>query len=186
MKTRIRGACDSFFFYQLLLPITPRSVTSLATAKRVANACKFGMEATYGVVFWPVTLQEVVNFEGIVHHHGVPGGGAGIHLCWDPSTSDFDELVYKTMSYTRFLQTKRIYKLCNNYASPRQKGAGYNPTYKFDKIYNMQIFNINWLSEKACDNLCSDKSMYHFGGYGEAGMGLIFLIIDKPGIAKGG
>jgi hypothetical protein len=127
-----------------------------------------------------VTLQEVVNFEGIVHRHGVRGGGAGIILRWDPSASDLDELVYKTMLYTR------AYKLCNNYTAPKQKDADYNPAYKFDKVYNTQIFNINWLSEKARDDLCGDESTYGFGGYGEAGTRLILLIVGKPGISKGG
>jgi hypothetical protein len=33
------------------------------------------MDGTYGKVFWPVTLQEEVNFERIVPRHGVRGGG---------------------------------------------------------------------------------------------------------------
>jgi hypothetical protein len=134
-KTGIQGECDSLFFYQLLLPICDSKknyITGDSQKGFFANispminlyTCKFGMDGTYGKVFQPVTLQEVVNFEGIVHHHGVRGGGAGIHLCWDPSASDFDELVYKTMSYTMFLQIKRTYTLCNNYTAPKQKDAG--------------------------------------------------------------
>ena len=49
------------------------------------------------------------------------------------------------------------------------------------------LTSIGWLTKKACDDLYINRSTYGFGGYGEAGTGLILLIIIfKPGVTKGG
>jgi hypothetical protein len=129
--------------------------------------------------------QRLVKFDGIVHWHSLRGGGPGIHLCWDPTDSDYDDCVYKAMSHTRFLQLKRLYKLNNNFLAPKRNQPGYDPAYKYNMIYKTSIYSIIWVTQKAGFDQCGNKTTWGFGGYGEASSGLV-RIMGKPGITKGG
>jgi hypothetical protein len=196
-KARMKD-CDALFFYQLLFPIgdPKRSgvkddgrmpyYTDVTNFTNIYGASEFGMAGTYGHKFKPVTLEEVVRFDGIVHRHGVRGGGPGIHLRWDPTDSDYDDTVYNVMSHTRFLQIKRMYKLNNNFTAPKRNQPGYDPAYKYDMVYKTPINNVNWVTEKAGLDLCGDETTWGFGGYGEPGSGLVSRIMGKPGVTKGG
>jgi hypothetical protein len=143
------------------------------------------MAGTYGHKVKPASLEEMVRFDGIVHRHGVRGGGPGIHLRWDPTDSDYDDCVYNAMSHTRFLQLKRLYKLNNDFLSPKRNQPGYDPAYKYDMSYKTPIHNINWVTKKAGLDQCGDETTWGFGGYGEPGSGLVSRIMGKPGITKG-
>jgi hypothetical protein len=160
--------------------------TDVSRFTNIYGASVFGMAGTYGHKFKPVTLEEMVQFDGIVHRHGVRGGGPGIHLRWDPTDSDYDDGVYNAMSYTRFLQIKRMYKLNNNFLAPQRNQPGYDPAYKYDMIYKTTIHNVNWVTKKAGLDQCGDETTWGFGGYGEPGSGLVARILGKPGITKGG
>jgi hypothetical protein len=196
-KARMKD-CDAFFFYQLLFPIgdPKRSgvkddgrmpyYTDVTSFTNIYGASEFGMAGTYGHQFKPVTLDEIVRFDGIVHRHGVRGGGPGIHLRWDPTDSDYDDTVYNAMSHTRFLQIKRMIKLNNNFLAPKRNQPGYDPAYKYDMVYKTPINNINWVTKKAGLDQCGDETTWGFGGYGEPGSGLVSRIMGKPGITKGG
>lgn len=46
--------------------------------------------------------------------------------------------------------------------------------------------NVDIPTEKACDDLCGDKSPHGFVGWGEAGAGLIGQVKGKPGVSRGG
>jgi hypothetical protein len=65
MKTGIQGECDSLFFYQLLLSICDPKKSDIAldslkgffayippTGMINLYACKFGMDGTYGEVYF--------------------------------------------------------------------------------------------------------------------------------------
>jgi hypothetical protein len=196
-KARMKD-CDALFFYQLLFPIgdPKRSgvegdlrmpfYTDVTGFTNIYGASELGMAGTYGHKFKPASLEEMVKFDGIVHRHGVRGGGPGIHLRWDPTDSDYDDCVYNAMSHTRFLQLKRLYKLNNNFLAPKRNQPGYNPAYKYDMIYKTPIYNINWVTKKAGLDQCGDETTWGFGGYGEPGSGLVSWILGKPGITKGG
>jgi hypothetical protein len=190
---------DALFFYQLLLPICDPQNSGIEDDGRMGffhkvtkytniyGASCFGMDGTYGHRFQPVTLREIVKFEGIIHRHGVKGGGPGIHRRWEQEDSDWDGGIFNAMTLTRFLQIKRSYKLCINPEVPKPRtDPDYDPAWKFDMIYNNQVSNVNWISAKAGDDLCGDESTWGFGGYGESGTGLVSLILGKPGITKGG
>jgi hypothetical protein len=112
-----------------------RYYTDVACFTNLYGTSKFGMAGTYSLKFKPVSLEEIVHFDGIVHHHGVQGGGPRIHLCWDPTDSDYDD--------TRFLQIKRMYKLNNNFLVPKFNQHGYNLAYRYDMIYEAPIHNTN-------------------------------------------
>jgi hypothetical protein len=123
----------------------------------IYGASKFGMAGTYDHKFRPASLEEMVKFDGIIHHHGIWGGGPGIHLCWDPTDSDYDDCVYNAMAHTRFLQLKRLYKLNNNFLAPNCNQPRYNPAYKYDMIYKMPFYNVNWVTKKAGIDQCGNK-----------------------------
>jgi hypothetical protein len=82
---------NALLFYQLLFLIgdPKRSgvkgdapyYTDVTDFTNIYGASKFGMAGTYSHKFKPVSLEEMVQFDGIVHHHGVRGGGPGITLC---------------------------------------------------------------------------------------------------------
>jgi hypothetical protein len=153
--------------------------TDVTNFTNIYGASEFGMADTYSHKFKPVTLEEVVCFDGIVHRHGVRGGGPGIHLRWDPTDSDYDDTVYNVMSHTRFLQIKRMYKLNNNFTAPKRNQPGYDPAYKYDMVYKTPINNVNWVTEKAGLDLCGDETTWGFGGYGEPGSGLVSRIMVR-------
>jgi hypothetical protein len=144
------------------------------------------MAGTYGHKLKPASLEEMVKFDGIVHRHGVGGGGPGIHLCCDPTDSDYDDCIYNAMSHTRILQLKQMYKLNNNCLAPKRNQPGYDPAYKYDVIYKTPIHNINWVTKNAGLDQCGAETTWGFGGYGKPGSGLVSRILGKPGITKGG
>jgi hypothetical protein len=86
-KARIKD-CDALLFYQLLFPIGDPKRSGVDSDGRMAyytdvvrytniyGASEFGMAGTYGHKFKPVSMEDMVRFDGIVHRHGVRGGGA--------------------------------------------------------------------------------------------------------------
>ena len=196
-KKRMK-ACDALFFWKLLLPIgDPKKAGVTDDGQKgfyldvvkwtnLYAATEYGMDGTYGHIFKPVTLKDIVNWEGIIARHGVRGGNSAIHQRWDCMDCDYDDLIFHTMSFTRFLQIKRSYKLCNNFKAPKKSEPDYNPAWKYDRIYEVPIYNVNWFTKTAGLDLCGDESTWGFGGFGERGTGLVGLILGKPGVSKGG
>jgi hypothetical protein len=90
------------------------------------------------------------------------------------------------ITHTRWLQVKRVYKLCNNDLAPK-RGAekNYDPTYKYDYIYKCLIHKINEFTQLGDLDLCGDKTTCGHGGFGEAGLGLLARQMNKPGITFG-
>ena len=88
---------------------------------------------------------------------------------------------------TRFLQIKRVLKLCSNTANSSKKDhPSYNPAYKYDLLYDVLIHNINAITKYADLDQCGDETTWAHGGYGESGTGLQGRITGKPGVTKGG
>jgi hypothetical protein len=90
------------------------------------------------------------------------------------------------MNHHRFLQIKRVIKLCNNDISPKKGQDGYNPAYKYDLIYKTIIHNVNAITALAELDQTGDETTWGHGGFGEAGTGIIGRVGDKPGKTKGG
>jgi hypothetical protein len=133
--------------------------TDVTGCRKIYGASKFGMTGTgYGHLLKPASLEDMVKFDGFVHRHGVRGGGLRIHLCWDPTYSDYDDCIYNAMSHTRFLQLKRLYNLNNNFLAMKRNQPRYNPAYKDDMIYKTPIFNINLVTSKAGLDQCSNET----------------------------
>ena len=63
---------------------------------------------------------------------------------------------------------------------------GYNPTYKYDLIYDVLTSNVRAITKRAELDLTGDETSWGFMGYGEAGTKVVSRIMGKPGISKGG
>jgi hypothetical protein len=82
-------------------------------------------------------------------------------------------MIVSSMKLHRFLQVKRVIKLCNNLASPKRGETGYNPAYKYDMIYNVLFNNVNALTKFAELDQTGDETTWGHAGFGEAGSGII-------------
>jgi hypothetical protein len=140
-------------------------------------ALDIGLGGSYGHVFKPLTLDELVRFDGVIVRDGVRGGSNGaVHRRWELG-AEHDQHILRSISYLRYLAVKRVIKLNNNSASPKRGEPLYNPCYKFDMIYDAIVSNTNCLTLKAEDDQCGDESTWGHGGFGEAGSGLVGRIM---------
>jgi len=189
--------CDALFFYQLLFPMCDPKRSGIdddprkpfySSVEMFSNvyAMSLGLGGSYGHNFRTINLPELVNFDGVVVRDGVRGGSNGaIYRRW-MKCADFDDFVSDSISYRRWIQLKRVYKLCNNSESPKRGQEGYNPAYKYDMLYDVLFSNVRAVSKRAELDMCGDETTWGHEGFGEAGSGLTGRIMGKPGVTKGG
>ena len=89
------------------------------------------------------------------------------------------------MSMTRWHQIKCILKLNNNDTSKKKGEKGYNPSYKYDLIYDVIVSNVRAMTKFGELDLTGDETSWPFQGYGEKD-GKVIYRFNKPGISKGG
>ena len=107
---------------------------------------------------------------------------------FDESRDDntaMDRLMCDAFMKTRWLEIKRVYKLCDNDMAPKRGDPNYNPAYKYDLVYNVICHNVNVLTKNASLDQCMDESTFPFQGFGEAKTGLVGNIVGKPGVSNG-
>ena len=189
---------DALFFHQLLLPICDPKRSGIkednrkpfySEVERLSNIYAFsiGLGGSYGHAFKTITLDELVRFDGVVVRDGVRGGSNGaLYRRWMENCADHDDEIDQSMRHGRWLQIKRVVKLCNNQAAPKRGMEGYDPAYKYDMLWYVLFANVNAISKHAELDLCGDETTWGHGGFGEAGSGLVGRIMGKPGISKGG
>jgi hypothetical protein len=195
------GAPDSLFFHQLLLPIIDPVASGIKDDPRKPFYSKvslfsnlyaigeLGLGNGVGHKFTTTDGPELLRFDGVVQRDGVLGGSGGaIFRRFDTRKDNamFSEEIYKAMSKTRWLELKRVMKLCNNREHPKAGEEGFDPAYKFDLIYDVLTSNVNALSRRAGLDLCGDESTWGHQGYADGVSGLLGLVIGKPHITKGG
>jgi hypothetical protein len=197
LTTERMTSCDALFFYQLLLPMCDPTKSGITNDPRKgfyskvegftnSYAYSIGLGGSYGHRFKSIDLNELVHFDGVVVRDGVRGGSNGaLYRRWMHG-ADQDELIAESMHHCRWLQIKRVIKLCNNETAPKRGEPGYDPAYKYDMIYKVLIDNLNAITEEAELDLSGDETTWGHGGFGEAGSGLIGRILNKPGVTKGG
>jgi len=120
---------------------------------------------------------------------GVLGGSKGAFLRrFDTRIGNcvYNKEIASTFTKTRWLEIKRCYKLCNNLTAKKKGDANYEPAYKFNYIWDVICHNTNTISLFAESDLCFNETSYAFNGWGEAGTGLIGLVLGKPNITRGG
>ena len=137
-------------------------------------ATSLGCGGSYGHSFLSATIPELVHFDSVVVRDGVKGGSGGaLHLQWDGSSSCYDPQVEATITQSRWLQLKRIYKLCDNDQAPKKGQDNYNPAYKYDYLFCCIVENMNAITRRADLDLCQDETTYATQAYGEAGTNLV-------------
>ena len=195
------GAPDALFFHQLILPIhdtTSKTIRNDPRTPFYPSVSKFSnmyavgelnLGTGYGHSFTPTNPSELLQWDGTIVMDGVRGGSNGALLRrMDTRTGNtaYDEYIAEAFSKTRWLELKRYYKLCNNLTAPKRGQPGYDPAYKYDFIYKTIVHNINALTLFAGLDLCGDESTFGFNGWGEYDSGLLSLILNKPGVTRGG
>jgi hypothetical protein len=108
-----------------------------------------------------------------------------IYRRWKKSDLAYDPEISGTVTHTRWLQIKRVYKLCDNTTSPKKGENGYDPAYKYDYLYKCLVRNIDKLTLFADLDLCGVETTCGHGGFGEAGSGILARRMNKPGITLG-
>ena len=98
---------------------------SLVTNYTNIYACAIGLlGGQYSHVYKPVKVQELIHFDGVVVRDSILGGSNGaLYRRWFINGSAFDPKIYKAMTYNRFPQIKRTYKLNNNYKAKKERQA---------------------------------------------------------------
>ena len=189
---------DALFFWQLLFPICDPEKSGIADDPRIPYyssvekwstlyAASLGiLSGSYGHNVKPFSSLELLHFDMVVIRDGVLGGQRGaIYRRWKKDCSAYDTYTVDSITYSRFLEVKRCYKLCDNSKSPKKGQPGYDPAYKYDHIYKCLIGNVNSMTELADLDLCGDETTCGHGGFGEAGTGVLARRMGKPGITFG-
>ena len=188
---------DALFFFQLLLPICDVNRSGVDDDKRMPfyskmeewsniYAMQLGLGGTYGHKYKNVTSKELLHFDGCVVRDGVRGGSGGaLYRRWMTGT-DYDDKMSAALSYRRFIQIKRVKKLCNNKTAPKKGEEDYNPTYKYDYIFQTIVHNTNLLLKSGELDITGDETSWATASFGEAGAGVTFRVQGKPGVTKGG
>ena len=70
--------------------------------------------AAYGQELPLPTVDDFVNFDGVVVRDGIHGRGEGTIYWHQQDGACGDDLIKKAITATRWHGIKRIYKLCNN------------------------------------------------------------------------
>ena len=124
MNRSVLTSGDALFFYQLLLPICNPEKSGIKTDPRQGYyhqvlqfsyyyaQVELGLGGTqYGHAFAPIAVEEFVHFIGILIIDGVHGGGSGANYYRWKNGKSYDDEIYKTMTYTRWILIKRVIKL---------------------------------------------------------------------------
>lgn len=183
---------DPLFFYQLLFPLCEPSKSGIAGDKRMpyhtqtaahtnTYAATVGGGVGYGHQWKPVSVFEMVKWEGISIRHGSLDGKPGTHYArWMSEDKRHDSVIADNFNYSRYLEVKRMFKLNNNDREKKRNEEGYNPCNKYDFIYKVLVSNMNNLTKKADKDCCIDETTWGFSGYcGDVGGRLIKKKVDK-------
>ena len=186
-----------FFFWQLLFPICDPEKSGIENDPRLPfyskvegwtqqYALDLDMFGSYGHDFKPIMSKELLHFDMVVVRDGLLGGMSGaIHRRWKKDDAAYDPEIAGAITHTRWIQSKRVYKLNNNHTVPKKGEPNYDPAYKYDYIYRCLTFNINAVTETADLDLCGDETTCGHGGYGEADSGILARRMNKPGVTFG-
>ena len=114
------------------------------------------------------------------------GSSRAIYCRWQIG-ADYDDHIAMALSFCRWLQIKRVKKLCNNDSAIKNKDSvDYNPTYKYNYIFKCIINNVNYLSMDADIDCTIDETTFATASPGESGAGITYRIVGKPNVSKGG
>ena len=156
MGQHILNKKDFLFFLQLVLPLGDPEKSGVeeddrlpfySKVKQWSNlyAYQIGLGGSYGDEFSKsVSLKEILHHDGYIVRDGVRGGSSGaIYRHWQIGT-DYHDNIAMSITFRRWLQIKRIKKLCNNDPAPKQGQPNYAPAYKYDYIFKVLVHSIRF------------------------------------------
>jgi len=197
-----QGLTDALFFYQLLPPICDTKKQSEVTndprksfyydVSKYSNLyalSELELGNGYGHHWVNTNPTELLQWDGVTVMDSVRGGSnGGILRRFDKRDGNtaYDQYIDQAFTKTRWLELKRVVKLCNNNTAPKRGEANYNPAYKYDLIYDVLVTNVNAITGKAALDLAGDETTYAHEGYGEPLTSLVSRIMGKPGVTRGG
>ena len=198
------GAPDALFFYQLLLPIhlidtnkgnlpvrnDPRQqfYASISKWTNLYAVGELDLGSGYGHHWKNTNAAECLQWDGVLVMDGVRGGSdVALLRRFDKrgNNTAYDKYIDSAFTKSRWLELKRVTKLCNNLTAKKRDDVGYDPAYKYDYIFDTIVHNVNALTHHACLDLCGDETTFGHQGFGEPGSGLLTKVMGKPGITKG-
>ena len=195
-KNRILN-CDALFFKQLLLPLCDPEKSGIEDDPRMPYysklerwstkyAASIGLLGSYGHDFKTPNIEELVHWDSCVFKSGVNGALQGaLYRRWRLGDTAYDPDIASSMTHSRWLQIKRIIKLCDNDLSPKRGEPGYDPAYKYDYLFKTIVSNLNAITKQADLDQCGDETTCGHVGYGEPKSGLLTHIMGKPGVTRG-
>ena len=98
---------------------------------------ELGLCCGYGHKFDPVEPAELLQWDGTVVMDGVRGGSRGaLFRRFDTRERNkaYDADISNAFTKSRWLEIKRVYKLCNNLLAKKKGEDGYDPAYKYDYL----------------------------------------------------
>ena len=197
LTSSIMKTNDFLFFFQLILPICDVEYSGVSDDGRLPYyskleewsnlyAYQIGLGGSYGHEFKNLTLKEILQHDGCIVRDGVRGGSSGaIYRRWQIG-ADYDDHISMALTFRRWLQIKRVKKLCNNDTSFKRNHPQFDPTYKYDYIFKCIINNVNYLTKRGELDATIDETTFATASPGEAGSGVTFRVMGKPNVSKGG
>ena len=182
---------DALFFYQLLRPIGDPSKSGVEGDPRkpyYVNVSRYStkyamsvkeFDGIYSNEFRATNPEELLNWDGMVARNV----NDFIGDCYVESQSNtFDEVVAGTMNLRRFLDIKRVLKLCAYDKEIKRGEPGFDPTIKYRLAWDTLVYNLNQFIEEAEADLTVDETTWANESFGP----MQGNIKGKPGISKGG
>ena len=194
-KERMEGK-DALFFLNLLLPLVDPKTSGVMGDQRLPfftqvvqwsnmYALQIGLGGPMKHKYKLLELYEIVRYFGVVLRDGALGGSHGdIHRRWREGPAQDDDICM-SIYHSRWLQIKRVIKLCDNNFAKKRGEPGYDPAYKFDYIWKCLCHNTNFNTDKAPLDLSADETSYATGAMGPKFAGMIVVLHNKK-VSKGG
>ena len=148
---------EGILFYQLLLPLCDTPLSRIWEDKRIPYnsdvekwshlyACHIGLGGSYGHVFKPMKIPEIVCHDGCIVRNGVRGGTNGTFYCRWQMGADYDDDIAQGINYRRWIQIKRVK---NSATTTQQQGKNRAVTIQATKLitYGDDLFTTSIFSE---------------------------------------
>ncbi len=173
---------DPLFFYQLLFPFCAPSDSGVAEEHHMpfySNVSVFtnmyamwkGAGSSYGHVFTPVSIPELVHWAGVPLRNGaLDGQPATLFHHWKEHDPRYNPIIAENINLSRWCQIKCYFKLSMGMEEKKRGEAGYDPCVKYDYIYRCLVHNMNYVTEHAGLGGTMDETTWGFSGFsGDAG-----------------
>jgi hypothetical protein len=190
--SRVRN--DPMFFYQMLFPFCNPLESGVAEDHRMpyfalatvfTNMYAFakGAGTGYGHDFPPVSISELVHWTGVpVRNGALDGRPATLQHRWkNKNDPRYDSVTDNAITFQRWRQIKRFFKLCNGIKEVPRGHAGYDPCVKYDYVWKCLIHNMNYVTASADLDCTIDETTWGFSGYSAEAGG---RLMNKP-VSKG-